>query len=431
MNSESLDELTSMPEAMDDAHLVPAPLIGKLLGEGVSSNVFEYGQDLVIKIFREPVHFSPIEHYILTNVSHPNIIVSPGMTTCDVINSHGVKIKTLALIFNRALKTSRQAVNALDFSTKLSWFFQIAKTMEFLHEHNILHLDLKPDNILVQHSEERGYYPVICDFGGSFCLFGEQTSIRIKKLTTSPYVRAPELFYGTTVPCNKSCDVWALGITFIELWTGKFPPDLLSIHDTNILSRAYANQRKIDDFIDEVTKNYHMPSNLKILLERMLRVVSGERLTMQEVAQHPIFDLVRCEITGQFTNPFPSPPSLKGDLWQHCSIDHDLLDNLSEEITRTAVHIYHNLHEVPRFSELRKSLNFKKSSKEPQNPSESSESTESLKDLDEEALYCAMLFAYVCHGNLPTVLLRQMPMNFRKNLTTHIFRVVGQTYSIL
>jgi serine/threonine protein kinase len=91
----------------------------------------------------------------------------------------------------------------------------VISAVEHLHARNIVHRDIKPDNILLDDKDTAK----LCDFGmadyhGSKVFSGRGTM---------PYM-APEIIQcqGTLV-ADKAHDVWALGVTLFVLLTGAFP----------------------------------------------------------------------------------------------------------------------------------------------------------------------------------------------------------------
>ncbi|KAE8636857.1 hypothetical protein XENTR_v10003174 [Xenopus tropicalis] len=86
--------------------------------------------------------------------------------------------------------------------------------LEFLHEQNVVHRDLKLENVLV---DESGYTK-ITDSG--LC---KKKGMGVGVLTTSgvgtPHYTAPEIFKGE--PYGKAVDWWSLGVMFYYMVLGK------------------------------------------------------------------------------------------------------------------------------------------------------------------------------------------------------------------
>ena len=95
---------------------------------------------------------------------------------------------------------------------------QILEGLDYLHENNYLHRDLKGSNILVSAKGE----VKLCDFG----LAKQVDSAKQRHLTTmvvTRWYRAPELFLGDRSYTEK-IDIWSVGCIFAELLTeGKAP----------------------------------------------------------------------------------------------------------------------------------------------------------------------------------------------------------------
>ncbi|KAH8110483.1 kinase-like domain-containing protein [Phellopilus nigrolimitatus] len=101
----------------------------------------------------------------------------------------------------------------------------IALGLEYLHSKNVIHSDIKPDNVLISFSG----HPLICDFGISRMLF---TSRMSSSLTgdlkgTLRYIAVELLKVGSDdqllITHSKESDVWAFGMTVLELFTREPP----------------------------------------------------------------------------------------------------------------------------------------------------------------------------------------------------------------
>lgn len=97
------------------------------------------------------------------------------------------------------------------------FLLQLAEALAFIHRAGIVHRDLKPDNILVVSPKEIR----LADFGVAV-LPGEKSSLAElqKGVGTMDYM-APEVLEGKTYDLQS--DIYALGVTFYELLSGKHP----------------------------------------------------------------------------------------------------------------------------------------------------------------------------------------------------------------
>ncbi len=93
---------------------------------------------------------------------------------------------------------------------------EVAEALDFLHRNQVLHLDVKPGNIILRHGSPRR--AVLIDFGLSRRGFIVGATGQLKG--TLPYM-APEYFRGE--PLGPWTDIYALGVTLYRLATGRFP----------------------------------------------------------------------------------------------------------------------------------------------------------------------------------------------------------------
>ena len=91
--------------------------------------------------------------------------------------------------------------------------------MRYLHEHQIIHHDLKPQNILI----DSEFYPRVCDFGQSRCFseaFSKSMQLLITGKISTPLYMAPELYNDDDIQqYGPSVDVYAFAILAYEVVT--------------------------------------------------------------------------------------------------------------------------------------------------------------------------------------------------------------------
>jgi DNA-binding NtrC family response regulator/tetratricopeptide (TPR) repeat protein len=193
------------------------------LGRGGTGTVFlvrdtYLERDLALKLFHEPPwneeEASRVEREfkLLSRIEHPGIAKAYDFGSLD-----GRPYFTSEYVPGEApggRGTSR------DPRELLLIFLEVAGAVAFLHENGILHLDIKPSNIVVAESRgrKRG---VLIDFGLSRRGLPEAPAEKLRG--SLPYM-APEHFReGALGPWT---DVYALGVTFYRLATGAFPRPL-------------------------------------------------------------------------------------------------------------------------------------------------------------------------------------------------------------
>lgn len=82
--------------------------------------------------------------------------------------------------------------------------FQMARALAYIHSQELIHRDIKPQNILIDTSTNRVY---LADFGSAKKIVENEQNV---SYICSRYYRSPELIFGNTDYTN-SIDIWSFG----------------------------------------------------------------------------------------------------------------------------------------------------------------------------------------------------------------------------
>eukprot|EP01117_Protostelium_nocturnum_P012769 TRINITY_DN4725_c0_g1_i1.p1 TRINITY_DN4725_c0_g1~~TRINITY_DN4725_c0_g1_i1.p1 ORF type:complete len:443 (-),score=142.04 TRINITY_DN4725_c0_g1_i1:17-1345(-) len=163
-------------------------------------------------------------------------------------------------------------------------------TMEALatiHREGIAYRDLKPDNLLIS----KDGVVKICDFGLS-CFDGDATGLGGTLVYLSPEV-AEEFVLRSDNPKLKASgkeDIWAVGITALELATGKVPFD---DQDINVVTKhIYENPAP------QISKEEHpnLSDEFVDFVHQCLQKDPKERPTSDHLLKHPFLSSERVEL---------------------------------------------------------------------------------------------------------------------------------------
>jgi serine/threonine-protein kinase len=96
---------------------------------------------------------------------------------------------------------------------------KVARALQHAHDKSVVHRDLKPGNILLDEHGE----PLIGDFGLAKIWDGDVELTCQGELIGTPAYMAPEQADGNSETLTGAVDVWAVGVIFYELLTGRRP----------------------------------------------------------------------------------------------------------------------------------------------------------------------------------------------------------------
>lgn len=151
-----------------------------------------------------------------------------------------------------------------------TWIFQLILVVEYIHSCNIIHRDIKPQNIFV----DKDMNLKIGDFGVSKILDGTENC---KTTAGTPLYFSPELIKGDHY--SKKTDIWSLGCVIYEICTLEKP-----FHaKTGLLELMNVIQTQEPKSIPKI----YSP-DLNKLIRKMLTKDAKKRPTSRELLQDPI-----------------------------------------------------------------------------------------------------------------------------------------------
>lgn len=197
------------------------------IGEGGMALVFRArdlrtGHDVAVKFLRPEFHDNPDfvaffqrEATAASKMSHHNIV-----NLLDVGDDASNLYIVIEYVNGKTLKDIVRERGRLPEDVASQIVIRILSALQHAHAANIIHRDIKPQNILV---DQRGYIKV-SDFGIAR-MVGSGTEIKDKKDTVmgSVHYFSPEQARGDVA--TTASDLYSVGVVFYELLTGKVPFD--------------------------------------------------------------------------------------------------------------------------------------------------------------------------------------------------------------
>lgn len=149
----------------------------------------------------------------------------------DIFEENNTAYYVMEYVFHGSLKDMVEREGALAEPRAINYIYQIADTLRYLHSHNILHLDIKPSNVLIDDDDK----VILIDFGISkhYDSDGGQTSTTPAGISKG-YAPIEQYQQGNISTFTPSTDVYSLGATFYFLLTGETPPEASIIYEDGL-----------------------------------------------------------------------------------------------------------------------------------------------------------------------------------------------------
>lgn len=196
--------------------------------------------------------------------------------------------ETMSMNLREVLKRYGKNVG-LHIKAVRSYAQQLLLTLKLMKRCNVLHADIKPDNILVN---ETKLVLKMCDFGSA----SYSQDNEITPYLVSRFYRAPEIIIGAKY--DFALDMWAVGCTLYELYTGKilFPGKT----NNEMLKLMMQIKGKMPNKLIRkgMFRETHFDSNFAFLYREVDKVTEKEKVTVMSSVS-VTFDLLAALVGEQ------------------------------------------------------------------------------------------------------------------------------------
>ena len=179
----------------------------------------------------------------LAVLKHPNII-----RVFDVFEDNGTAYYVMDYIEGNNLSDIVEGKGRLSEPLALKYIRQVANALNYLHQKKLLHLDVKPANILLDKNTGNA---ILIDFGVSkqYDQDGQQTSTTPPAISKG-YSPVEQYAQGSNVKTfSPATDIYSLAATLYKLVTGNTPPE------SNLLLNEDEQLPPYPSNVSEVTRN--------------------------------------------------------------------------------------------------------------------------------------------------------------------------------
>ena len=162
----------------------------------------------------------------------------------------------------------------------LKYFYQICKGINYIHSKNVIHRDIKSQNIFLMKNGN----VKIGDFGIAKSL--SKTKSNAMTIIGTPYYFSPEIINGE--PYNYKTDIWSLGVVLYEMCNLKLPFDSNNI--------AQLSMKILRGNFEPIPFKYS--KDMHNLVKKMLNVEQNKRPDIKEIMQYPLLQNINLNINN-------------------------------------------------------------------------------------------------------------------------------------
>lgn len=162
----------------------------------------------------------------------------------------------------------------IPFARALRWVGQLARGLQYVHDHGIIHRDVKPGNVFLRRGNDGECVPLLHGFDVAAIRFlpPGQESYHEGMIVGTPAYLAPEQVMGQQADVGPLLDVWGLGVVLYEMLANRTPYRGDTVID---LIRAVVTEEPVP--LMEVIDDGAVDADLQRLCMKCLRKKPQER----------------------------------------------------------------------------------------------------------------------------------------------------------
>ena len=272
------------------------------------------------------------EMKIITSLDHPNILKAYEIFEDEKFYYIVMEKPGKGDLFNYICNKHRLTINEATYI-----YYQIVNAIDYLHRNNIVHRDMKPENVMLTDD----MIVKLGDFGLS--TYFKTLDSRLGTNCGSPCYSAPEMLKGNLYK-PAPIDIWGIGIIFYCMVCGQLP-----FEDDN----EDTLYRKVVRC--EFTCPYFINSNLKLLFKKFFTENPNKRITMDEIKNNAIYNMGKANFIKEFkiygddgdlldiVKKYIKEKSLKS-IQTECAME---INSNSENTTSYKIFFYKYMHKTP------------------------------------------------------------------------------------
>lgn len=199
------------------------------------------------KVFINYMHQFIHEARLISRFNHPNII-----KMVEIFEMNNTSYNVMEYFKGTNLEEYLRSNRKIDEERSIHIIKQVCSAVKSLHDNKILHLDIKPSNILINGS---GFVKLI-DFGLSRQYDDKNLSetCRINLFATPGYAPLEAISSEYASTFQSSIDIYGIGATLYTILTGHRPPEAIKILNEGFPVSELLNNKVSDATVNAISK---------------------------------------------------------------------------------------------------------------------------------------------------------------------------------